>query len=444
MTVFRLLICWLFFLFCGCVPAHAVLTLTEVYANPPGDEAVGEWIELYNPATASESTAGYLLKDTAGSVKQFPLPTATISGQSYFLIWRTLSGISLNNDGEEVILVSPGGASESSGMFVTAEGKSWTKSGGKWLEAIPSPGYATESVGLSASFSSTTGDQVMISTVVVSSSSGAMAEADLAATQSALGSSEVKNLLSVRLSEVASCASPQEWAELEVTGVGFPSALTGWSLQDGSGNRHDLSGISVIDSGLIVVEWKSGWLANTGETLSLHQNGLVVEEVVLPACSYGQSYQRYSDGWRMVSAPSPGAKNESMSSSEHMVRLAASPSFTSELKKETHSNVNFLPHQGDSFIKHVPWSGLTFSLPEDLRATDGGRVLPQTLLSSQQSRKVLRVPVVSSRVRDADSFGVVGLGFVLVGQLPIWWRFRERIQQTVGERLGLVLSTHRG
>jgi len=419
---------------------RAALTLTEIYANPPGDEAVGEWIELYNPANASESTIGYVLKDTMGVVKQFSLPIATVSAKSYFLIWRASSAISLNNDGEEVVLVNPTGASESSGFFITAEGKSWTKSGGKWLEALPTPGFALESTELSTPSAASSAGLMPISTVMIASSpSGILVGADVTASQSSLAGSQFRSSPMVSVSEVAACASPMEWVELEVSGLGLPGSLTGWSLQDGSGNSHDLSSISVNSSGFIVLEWKSGWLTNSGETFSLHRDGMLIEEVKLPACVLGQSYQRLPEGWKISSFPSPGLQNESTGAQDSSVRLVE-PSVPASVK-------NSVIELGlrDPFASEMPKfeekqsSTVFFSFPKDFRTSLAGQTESSRAFNARKAKKVAGVAVIPSRAKEIELWSTVALVFVLLGQIPLWWQSRDWVLETARESLGLAL-----
>lgn len=428
------------FLFWGFVPARAALTLTEIYANPPGDEAVGEWIELYNPANTSESTIGYVLKDTMGVVKQFSLPIATVSAKSYFLIWRTSSAISLNNDGEEVILVNPTGASESSGFFVTAEGKSWTKSGGKWVEALPTPGFSLESAELSTPSTATSAGLITTSTVMtVSPSSGVLVGAEVAASQSSLAGSQFKSSPMVSVSEVAACASPMEWVELEVSGLGLPGSLTGWSLQDGSGNSHDLSSISVNSSGFIVLEWKSGWLTNSGETFSLRRDGILIEEVKLPACVVGQSYQRLPEGWKMSSFPSPGLQNESTGTQDFSVRMVESsvPASVKNSVVDLSLRDSFTSEMPKFEEKQSPM--IFFSFPKDFRTPLAGRTESSRASNARKAKKVAVVPVIPLQMKDIEMWSAVAFVFVLLGQIPLWWQSRNWVLENARESLGLAL-----
>lgn len=440
MIAVRVLICWMLFLFWGITPVGATLTLTEVYANPPGDETVGEWIELYNPGTASESTTGYVLRDGVGAVKQFTLPTATVSAKSYLLIWRTLSGISLNNDGEEVILVNPTGASESSGVFVAAEGKSWTKSSGRWGEALPTPGYAEPELSFAATSSGSTVNGASLPGGVAesSSSSGVTLSTSSASTaHSALVDAVGADPMEIHLSEVAACASPLEWVELEVTGAGFPLSLAGWSLQDGSGNLHDLGGLSVTESGFIILEWKSGWLTNTGESISIRQHNRLIEEVDLPACVFGQSYQRFADGWKMTSTPSPGTRNAT-ASAEGPLRMTAFQA-SSEISETADRSMETEMEQFSAIAgKKIP-AQYFFSSPVDLRASASGFLLPESTPGEHRRNRMVGVPVVKQHIPLMHFLVAFALGVVLVGQMPVWWQFRARILESIQERLGLAL-----
>lgn len=328
-------------LFLTPLKVHAALELSEIYANPVGDETVGEWIELYNPENASASSAGYVLSDAIGVVKSFSLPAATVSAKGFLIVWRTTSGISLNNDGEEVLLKKPDGTTETSGWFASTEGKSWTKNGTLWQEADPTMGYklsaATTSTVQSATSSavalnaSVSAQQTASNSAIAQTTSSSSSALDVFLATANNGQSEGAAPLELRLSEVAACATPSEWAEVELLGAQSAS-LNGWSFQDGSGNIHDLSDIVLPGPGLYVLQWKSGWLTNSGERLALVWNNHVLEELLLPPCSVGQSFVRIGDEWQLTNTPSPGSPNTLPAETPSPVVLSASKTQSSPPK----------------------------------------------------------------------------------------------------------------
>ncbi len=98
------------------------LVINEVLAA--NDEIIADemkeyddYIELYNKSNTSISLAGYYLTDDISDLNKFALPTKTIIGNGYFLIWADKdeeqgvnhANFKLNADGEELYLVNPSG-----------------------------------------------------------------------------------------------------------------------------------------------------------------------------------------------------------------------------------------------------------------------------------------------------------------------------------------------
>ena len=50
------------------VAVNGTLVISEIMANPAGDETSGEWIELYNPTNASVNSTGWSLGDQDGEI----------------------------------------------------------------------------------------------------------------------------------------------------------------------------------------------------------------------------------------------------------------------------------------------------------------------------------------------------------------------------------------
>lgn len=90
----------------------ANVELSELLPNPNGAEADGEWIELYNNSPSSVSVDRWQLGD--GSSRRFTFKVENhethIESYGYLLVKRSVSGISLNNEGEKVVLFAPDGS----------------------------------------------------------------------------------------------------------------------------------------------------------------------------------------------------------------------------------------------------------------------------------------------------------------------------------------------
>lgn len=67
-----------------------------------------EWIELYNQGSEDVDLANWVLDDVEGGSSPFVIPENTvIKGKGYFLLFRNLTGIALNNDIDSVRFFNP-------------------------------------------------------------------------------------------------------------------------------------------------------------------------------------------------------------------------------------------------------------------------------------------------------------------------------------------------
>lgn len=86
------------------------LVISEALPNPTGDDAVGEFIELYNPSTSEEDISGWQIDDAVGGSTPYTLPSGTVVGsRAYLVVSRSDSGIALNNAGDMARFIDPSG-----------------------------------------------------------------------------------------------------------------------------------------------------------------------------------------------------------------------------------------------------------------------------------------------------------------------------------------------
>lgn len=134
---------FLFFLLDGRV--FATVTLSEFFPNPEGSDEQGEWIEIYNDEDSEVSLEGYTLSDAYGATTSYTFKQndgsfQKIQSKSYLIIPKSASHITLNNDTEQVLLKSPIGVSEYSGIFSPVEeGFSLSRIGDDWKVSSPTP-----------------------------------------------------------------------------------------------------------------------------------------------------------------------------------------------------------------------------------------------------------------------------------------------------------------
>jgi len=124
-------------------PEPIAVILSELMPNPTGDDADGEWIELYNPAGAAADLSGWILDDGEGGSSPFVFAEGTsVSAGGYLVITRTESKLALNNDTDSVRLSDPDGTLTDSAAYADAkEGEAFARGAGSWSWAAePTPG----------------------------------------------------------------------------------------------------------------------------------------------------------------------------------------------------------------------------------------------------------------------------------------------------------------
>jgi|GEM_PF-3052716 len=79
--------------------------ISEILPNPSGEDAKGEWIELYNASIKDINLGNWKIDDKEGGSKPYILPDDTIiEARGYIVIPRTKSKISLDNRADTVRL----------------------------------------------------------------------------------------------------------------------------------------------------------------------------------------------------------------------------------------------------------------------------------------------------------------------------------------------------
>ena len=124
---------------------YSSLIINELIPNPAGDDRQGEWIELYNKADLAIDLAGLKVGDSSSKI--YEIASGSIGAQDYYLIYRQVSGIALNNNGDAVKLWSPDGALIAStryfGTAVSGEAYAFSRASGLWDWTVtPTPGEA--------------------------------------------------------------------------------------------------------------------------------------------------------------------------------------------------------------------------------------------------------------------------------------------------------------
>jgi hypothetical protein len=74
--------------------------ITEIFPNPTGGDEEKEFVEIFNSGTSPINILNWSIGDAA---KKYRIGDVGIAAQSYYVFYRPVTGISLNNSGEETV-----------------------------------------------------------------------------------------------------------------------------------------------------------------------------------------------------------------------------------------------------------------------------------------------------------------------------------------------------
>lgn len=119
---------------------RGAILLTEIYPNPPGIDYDDEFIELYNPSKSVVDLTGWTARNRAG--QSVALPHLRLYPSSIVALYRSQTGLAINNDADTISIHSPRGATIDSVVIQKhfTEGISWQRAENTWHEAEPTPG----------------------------------------------------------------------------------------------------------------------------------------------------------------------------------------------------------------------------------------------------------------------------------------------------------------
>jgi Lamin Tail Domain len=129
-----------------------MIYLNEWFPNPVGNDAAGEFIELYNSGGASVSLNGYALSD--GAKKRFSLAGYAIAAHGYMVLKHAQTKLTLKNTDGALLLYGPDGQIVDQASFAGAapEGKSFSRVDysaapiGHFAFVYPTPGAVNKTI----------------------------------------------------------------------------------------------------------------------------------------------------------------------------------------------------------------------------------------------------------------------------------------------------------
>jgi hypothetical protein len=137
-----------------------MIYINEWFPNPVGDDAAGEFVELYNSGATAANLNGYTLGD--GAKKKFSFTGYSISPGGYLVLKHAQDKLTLKNTDGAVSLYGPSGQVVDAASFVGAapEGKSYSRVDysaapiAHFVFEYPTPGAANEKMDATVATSS--------------------------------------------------------------------------------------------------------------------------------------------------------------------------------------------------------------------------------------------------------------------------------------------------
>lgn len=128
-------------------PCIKGIVINEILPSPQGSDAEEEWIELLNQNDFDADVSSWQIKDKIGVTKTYTFPEETfVRAKDYLVLYRPVSKITLNNNGDGLSLIRPDGEivdSAEYGKAPRAESYILTESGWAWT-SIPTAGAPNE------------------------------------------------------------------------------------------------------------------------------------------------------------------------------------------------------------------------------------------------------------------------------------------------------------
>lgn len=105
------------------------IVLSEILPNPEGSDTDTEWIEIYNMGTENVDLGNWSLDDEEEGSSPYVFPAGTtIEAQDFLVVYRSDSGLSLNNDADQVRLFDFEGTLKDSVTYESSpEGQSYAR-----------------------------------------------------------------------------------------------------------------------------------------------------------------------------------------------------------------------------------------------------------------------------------------------------------------------------
>lgn len=115
------------------------IIFSEILPSPEGPDTKNEWIEIFNKNDFNVDLSGWKIKDSVGSITTYTFPKKIIEAQSYLVLLRPGTKITLNNDADILNLIQPNGIVTDTVSYEKAprnQSFNLTNSGWSWSEKL--------------------------------------------------------------------------------------------------------------------------------------------------------------------------------------------------------------------------------------------------------------------------------------------------------------------
>lgn len=267
------------------------IRINELLPNPSGEDAGGEWIELYNGSDEEVNLAGYILDDITASIavssNAYVFPDLVIQPKSYLAITIPSGKFTLNNTGgESVTLLNPQKQAVDTVAYTgtVAENQAYAYFADGWLWTAP------------------TKSSLNIKPVNPVQTNDTNTE-DLV-----LNKPEPLNL---QLSEIYPSPREGESEFLELYNAGPSGSLLGYKVKIGT-RVKGLRDLELRKGDYLILQDEDlpAQLSNTGQTVELISPfGEVIDAVTYPKANIGESLSRFEDNWLWSLTATPDKSN---------------------------------------------------------------------------------------------------------------------------------------
>jgi hypothetical protein len=279
-------------------------------------DADEEWVEVVNPYNNVIDLSGWMIRE--GSGKATPLPDQLLGWEQYVVVLNPAG--KLNNDGDVVELVDPGGVVVDHLEYGTDEvpvakklnGLARDDDGAWRVTTVVTPGEANQIVE----------PAVPTKTVATKKMNKPKESAEVVTTPKTTAAPVVEKdvpvviVKTLRLSEIYPNTSGSDLVEefVEIENFGNETVeLLGWKLSDGSGRTftvRDPASLQPGKSRAFTRPKTNIALNNTGDTVTLTApDGTAVDSISYEKPPQGSAFVLLADEWRWSSDPTPDEPN---------------------------------------------------------------------------------------------------------------------------------------